>query len=101
MFNLVVQCSLIPDIFNYDGHEHQLILSSASSLDKYSSCDSEGKIFRCADCKYTLDFKCATLPRTTRYEPFEQSFTLCYKDEDDSSGGYYCDICEEDRNPKQ
>jgi hypothetical protein len=45
MFNLDVQCSLMPDIFNHDGHEHQLILSSASSFDMRSSCDSEGKIF--------------------------------------------------------
>jgi hypothetical protein len=103
-FDLDVHCSLIPDIINHDGHEHQLILSSkyTSYLDKCSSCDFHRKVlFRCADCEFTLDFKCATLPRTIRYGPYEQSFVLCYKDEDSSSNEYFCDICEEERDPKK
>jgi hypothetical protein len=101
-FGLDVHCSLIPDIINHDGHEHQLILSSASYSDKCSSCDSnrEGLMFRCAYCEFTLDFKCATLPRTIKYGPYEQLFVLCYEDEDSSSDEYFCDICEEERDPK-
>jgi len=101
-FDLDVYCSLIPDIINHDGHEHQLILSSTSDSDKYSSCDSnkEELMFRCADCEFTLHFKCATLSHTIRYGPYEQPFILCYKDEDSSSDEYFCDICEEERNPK-
>jgi hypothetical protein len=101
-FNLDVYCSLLPDIINHDGHEHQLILNSASYSDKCSSCDSKrkGLMFRCADCEFTLDFKCATLPRTIKYGPYEQLFVLCYKDEDSSSDEYFCDICEEERDPK-
>jgi hypothetical protein len=98
-FNLDVQCSLMPDIFNHEGHEHRLILYSASDYEKCSSCDSKGIIFRCAHCEFTLDFKCATLPRTTKYGPYEQSFALCYKVEDDSEDEYYCDICEQPRDP--
>jgi len=99
-FDLDVHCSLIPDIINHDGHEHQLILSSASYSDKCSSCDSNREVlFRCADCEFTLDFKCATLPRTIRYRPYEQPSILCYKDED-SCDEYFCDICEEERDPK-
>jgi hypothetical protein len=100
-FNLDVHCSLIPDIINHGGHEHQLILSSASYADKCSSCGSNGEIlFHCADCEFTLDFKCATLPPTIRYGPYEQPFVLCYKDEDNSSDEYFCDICEKERDPK-
>ncbi|XP_059455593.1 uncharacterized protein LOC132185818 [Corylus avellana] len=100
-FDLDVQCSFMPDKFNHDGHEHQLILSSASYSDKCSSCDvKRTTFFRCANCDFSLDFKCATLPRTIRYGPYEQLFTLCYKDEDDSDNEYYCDICEEKRDPK-
>jgi len=99
-FDLDVHCSLIPDIINHDGHEHQLILSRASYSDKCSSCDSNREVlFRCADCEFTLDFKCATLPRTIRYRPYEQPSILCYKDED-SCDEYFCDICEEERDPK-
>ncbi|KAB1203145.1 hypothetical protein CJ030_MR8G027522 [Morella rubra] len=46
-----------------------------------------------------LDFKCATLQHSTSYGPHEHPFILCYSAEDDS-GEYYCDICEEERNPK-
>jgi hypothetical protein len=99
-FDLDVHCSLMPDIFNHEGHEHRLILFSASDSEKCSSCDSEGNIFRCPDCEFTLNFKCATLPLTTKYRPHEQSFALCYKVKDDPDNEYYCDICEEPRDPK-
>ena len=65
-----------------------------------SCCDSKiYPIFRCTTCEFALDFKCATLPQTTRYKQHEHPFTLCYTAEDDS-GEYYCDICEEERNSK-
>jgi hypothetical protein len=99
-FDLDVHCSLMSDIFNHEGHEHQLILYSASVSEKCSSCDSKGQIFRCAHCEFTLDFKCATLPLTTKYRPHEQSFALCYKGKNDPDNEYYCDICEEPRYPK-
>jgi hypothetical protein len=101
-FDLDVHCSLIPDIINHDGHEHQLILSSTSYSEKCSSCDSntKGLMFRCACCEFTLNFKCVTLPHTIRYGPYDQPFILCYKDEDSSSDEYFCDICEEERDPK-
>jgi hypothetical protein len=104
-FNLDVQCSLRSDIMNHKGHDqHQLILSSTSNFEKCSCCDlSSSNIFLCAssdDCKFTLDFRCATLPAIVRYRSYEQSFTLCYKSEDDSDDEYYCDICERPRNPK-
>ena len=65
-----------------------------------SCCDSKiYPIFRCTTYEFALDFKCATLPQTARYKQQEHLFTLSYTAEDDSSE-YYCDICEEERNPK-
>jgi hypothetical protein len=66
-FDLDVPCSLMPDIFQHEGHEHRLILFSTSDSEKCSFGDSEGNIFRCPDCEFTLNFKCATLPLTTKY----------------------------------
>ncbi|XP_062170553.1 uncharacterized protein LOC133876292 [Alnus glutinosa] len=103
-FDLDVQCSLRSDIMNHKGHDpHQLILSSTSNDEKCSSCDNDGIIFCCAssdDCKFTLDLRCVTLLAIIRYRSYEQLFTLCYKSEDDSDDEYYCDICEQPRNPK-
>uniref|UniRef100_A0A2N9HMM1 Zinc finger PHD-type domain-containing protein n=1 Tax=Fagus sylvatica TaxID=28930 RepID=A0A2N9HMM1_FAGSY len=99
-FHLDVQCSLMSDILTHEGHEHRLFLSNTPYNQKCNGCDSESQnLFRCATCGFALDFKCATLPLTTRYEQYEHPFTLCYTAEDDS-GEYYCDICEEERNPK-
>ncbi|XP_030934544.1 uncharacterized protein LOC115959992 [Quercus lobata] len=99
--NYNVQCILLSDTLTHAGHEHRLYLSMTNSLQKCSSCSSEMyRVFRCATCDFVLDFKCATLPLTTWYNQHEHPFTLHYTPEDDS-GEYYCDICEEERDPKQ
>ena len=98
-FDLDVQCSLVPEILTHEGHKHQLILSYTSFAQSCSSCgDRRDRVFRCTSCEFALDFKCVTLPQTTRYKQHEHPFTLSYVAEDDS-GEYYCDICEEERNP--
>ena len=99
---LDVQCTLTlaSDILTHKGHEHQLILSTTGYEQTCTSCNSGTHyIFRCTICEFALDLKCATLPYTTRYKQHEHPFALCYNVEDDSNE-YYCDICEEERDPK-
>ena len=106
-FDLNVQCSLILEILSHKGHEHPLRLSSTRHCQNCSGCDfkssllfkQNSQVLRCITCEFALDFKCATLPLTTRYKQHEHPFTLSYVVEDDS-GNYYCDICEEERDPK-
>ncbi|KAK7818313.1 hypothetical protein CFP56_041412 [Quercus suber] len=84
-FHLDVQCSLISDILTHEGHEHPLILSYITDKQKCSCCSNESdQVFRCTSCEFALDYKCATLPHTTRYNQHEHLFTLCYRLEDDS-----------------
>ena len=98
-FDLDVQCSLVLEILTHEGHKHQLILSYTSFEQSCSSCgDRRYRVFRCTSCEFALDFKCVTLPQITRYKQHKHPFTLSYAVEDDS-GEYYCDICEEERNP--
>jgi len=104
-FDADIHCCLISDIFTHnsfthDGHNHPLFLSRAPYHEKCSCCEREGNVFKCFDCEFTLDVRCATLPHTVSYRFFEQPFKLCYKSKYDSDGEYYCDICEEERNPK-
>ncbi|XP_041020065.1 uncharacterized protein LOC121261663 isoform X2 [Juglans microcarpa x Juglans regia] len=102
LFNLDVQCSLLPyNKFTHDSHEHGLIFSRLPKGRKCNNCDSDEEIhFCCADnCGFALDFKCLTMPHTMWYEQHEHPFTLCYAPEDDS-GEYYCDICEKERDPR-
>ena len=97
-FKIDVQCSLILEILTHEGHKHRLILSYTSFT---QSCNSYGDrrnlVFRCTTCEFALDFKCVTLPQTTRHKQHEHPFTLSYTTKDDSSE-YYYDICEEERN---
>ncbi|KAL4642443.1 hypothetical protein ACB092_02G018600 [Castanea dentata] len=100
-FYLDVHCSLISDILTHKGHEHPLILSYTTQKQKCSCCSNESEqVFCCSTCEFALDYKCATLPHSARYNQHEHPFTLCYRPEDDS-GEYYCDICEEERDSKQ
>ncbi|XP_030958580.1 uncharacterized protein LOC115980479 [Quercus lobata] len=95
---LDVQCSLLSDILIHEGHKHQLFLSFTGNEQSCSSCGSKIYfVFRCTTCEFALDFKCATLPQTTRYKQHEHPFNLSYTAEDDS-GEYYYNICEEERN---
>ncbi|XP_030935787.1 uncharacterized protein LOC115960922 [Quercus lobata] len=96
-FSLDVQCSMISEILIHPGHEHQLLLSSIPFEQNCSCCASSiYPIFRCTTCDFALDFRCATMPHSTRYKQHEHPFALSYRVEDDS-GEYYCDICEEER----
>ena len=78
-----------------------VVWSQKSLLIKVISTNSYGDrrnlVFCCTTCEFTLDFKCARLPQTTRYKQHEHPFTLNYTVKDDSSE-YYYDICEKERN---
>ncbi|KAL4613932.1 hypothetical protein ACB092_07G018300 [Castanea dentata] len=94
-------CSLISNTLTHACHKHLLYLSITNYAQKCSICGSEKyQVFRCTTCEFVLDFKCATVPQIAWYNQHEHPFTLRYTPEDDS-GEYYCDICEEERDPKQ
>ncbi|KAF5462837.1 hypothetical protein F2P56_018810 [Juglans regia] len=106
-FKLDVPCSLIPKRVTHKGHEHPLIVIHRTRPDfgHKDICNSCGeRIVRetiyCGYCQFKIGFCCATLPLTIKYWPYEKPFILSYSIEDDSSHEYYCDICEEKRDPK-
>ncbi|KAL4654941.1 hypothetical protein ACB092_01G416000 [Castanea dentata] len=99
-FDLNVHCSLTSNTLTHACHEYRLYLSITNHAHKCSICGTERyQVFRCTTCDSVLDFKCATLPQTTWYYQHEHPFTLCYTPEDDSNE-CYCNICEEERDPK-
>uniref|UniRef100_A0A7N2R0L8 Phorbol-ester/DAG-type domain-containing protein n=1 Tax=Quercus lobata TaxID=97700 RepID=A0A7N2R0L8_QUELO len=76
-------------------HEHDLKLTD--KIPNNTKCD--GCVQAILPPFYSY-FKCAALPQTTWYNQHEHPFTLRYTLEDDSDE-YYCEICEEERDPKQ
>ncbi|XP_039040682.1 uncharacterized protein LOC120179016 [Hibiscus syriacus] len=107
-------------------HEHNLIFSDEFKGNKYcngcvlpiahflfhddeyegkcSCCDKDASsviAYRCKDCTFALHWRCATLPQTAWHKCDKHSLTLAYRDRDDYPLRRYCDICEEERDPRQ
>jgi hypothetical protein len=96
---LDVQCCLIPEILEHEGHHHSLDLVIRSFTETCNGCSRKGVEFRCTHCnEFTLCLRCATLPLVARYEYHTHLLKLSYTREDDSNEEYYCLICEEERD---
>ncbi|XP_038689359.1 uncharacterized protein LOC119988408 isoform X2 [Tripterygium wilfordii] len=104
-FRIDVRCALVnPLEFYHDSHEHPLSIYTESN--NCAQCISCGKhrwtclFLQCKEeCPFALDYRCATLPRTFKYEYDEHPLVLSYQQNDDSNGYLYCDICDQNRDP--
>ncbi|XVF07476.1 hypothetical protein REPUB_Repub06bG0142300 [Reevesia pubescens] len=108
-FKIDIQCSLLADTdtLRHPSHEHPLFLdhnyegncSACSKKTVQYSCKPSVQ-FRCMrGCKFILDFSCLTLPQMAWYKYDKHLLTLTYRDDSDPNQAY-CDICEEERDPK-
>ncbi|KAK7859319.1 hypothetical protein CFP56_006834 [Quercus suber] len=84
-FDLHVECTGQVPTIKYEKHRHLLLLGPKMGAEAMcnaceSTCDS--LIFRCPQCDFNLHVQCDS--------PVE----------DDSDDEFYCDVCEEERNPR-
>jgi hypothetical protein len=98
-YNWDIQCCLIPKTLKHKAHQHSLSLATRRSSEACIACGKTNHMnFVCIKCnKFTLCFRCATLPLIARYEYDTHILQLSYTREDDF-GEYYCLICEEERD---
>ncbi|GLU11038.1 hypothetical protein SLE2022_278100 [Rubroshorea leprosula] len=102
---MCVRCHEILDtrIVNVEGQEHSFFFDHKYE-EKCNGCDDYcgQRGFRCKDkkCNFTLDYRCLVLPETARYKYDYHALKLTHRDDHDLSQ-CYCDICEENRDPKQ
>ncbi|OMO62798.1 Protein kinase C-like, phorbol ester/diacylglycerol binding protein [Corchorus olitorius] len=72
-------------------------LCSGFAYDSYCLRCSRGK--DCTD-NFVLDFACITMPETARHKCDQHLFKLAFHDKnEDDPEQYYCDVCEEFRDP--
>ncbi|KAL0712608.1 hypothetical protein Bca4012_019586 [Brassica carinata] len=45
------------------------------------------------------EFVCATLPQVVKHITYDHPLSLCYGEEENASGKYWCDICEKETDP--
>ncbi|XP_062076763.1 uncharacterized protein LOC133781710 [Humulus lupulus] len=56
--------------------------------------------FQCLDCDFKLHLLCGPLPSIIKHDSHMHSLDLVDLFIEDNSGEYYCDVCEEERNPR-
>nr|XP_015894073.1 uncharacterized protein LOC107428117 [Ziziphus jujuba var. spinosa] len=101
---LHLACALREPTVKYDRHDHLLVLYDRTNtkLVDASPCaacntDCDVSLYRCFGCDYNIHSQCLNLPRTVDFDDHVHPFTLVNSLNEDESGMYHCDICEERR----
>ncbi|KAL4377790.1 hypothetical protein GQ457_02G040360 [Hibiscus cannabinus] len=101
---ICLRCALIPHAFTYQADKSHFIFFYLHHDGDCKAC-AEGLsfevLYKCKDCPFSLHNRCITLPRTASHKCDVHSLTLAYQDPDDYPLRYYCDICEEERDPQR
>ncbi|CAH8360987.1 unnamed protein product [Eruca vesicaria subsp. sativa] len=97
-------CSSITMPLIHGSHPHPLLYLERDDygyMDACNCCKKGGELdLGCSQCKYYLDFLCATLPVTVSLHRYDvHPLTLCHG-EKETRGKYWCDICERETNPE-
>ncbi|KAK3043430.1 hypothetical protein RJ639_002009 [Escallonia herrerae] len=102
-FNLHSMCASIPSSLANEIHQHPLTLSRKRPYStSCKACGNEctGTVFECEACDLVLDFKCALLPYTVMHRCHVDPLRLTFVGVgDDESDEFYCDACEQRRDP--
>ncbi|XP_022747880.1 uncharacterized protein LOC111297392 [Durio zibethinus] len=91
-------------------HEHDLTYFSRSTEECFNchacghDCNAkknkEGAFYRCVQCNFNIHFRCLPAPPVGKHRYHRHFLILHHGVIEDDSGEYYCDVCEEERNPK-
>ncbi|XP_013610984.1 PREDICTED: uncharacterized protein LOC106317760 isoform X1 [Brassica oleracea var. oleracea] len=103
---LDVLCGSISEPFVHPSHPHHpLYYIPTENDDKIcNGCNiQERHVLRCieGDCGFVLCFKCATQPKVVKHRVDDHPLSLCYGEEEEASGKYWCDICEKETDSKE
>ncbi|TYH81928.1 hypothetical protein ES332_D02G020000v1 [Gossypium tomentosum] len=91
--------ALTPGTHTCLGHKHPIFLYTENRGGCVAcGCDFNG-LLRCKDCDFSLDHKCFSLPITSQHKSDEHLLSLTYHDDNSYSESYFCDVCEERRDP--
>ncbi|CAN6969752.1 unnamed protein product [Brassica rapa subsp. trilocularis] len=102
---LDVLCGSISEPFFHPSHpQHPLYYIPIEEVEICNGCNlKESHVLRCieGDCGFALGFKCATLPQVVKNRVDDHPLSLCYGEEEEASGRYWCDICEKETDSKE
>ncbi|KAM6554990.1 hypothetical protein CsatB_015752 [Cannabis sativa] len=119
-FNLCTECVVPKITVRCQSHDHSLSFVEKAFYEgvcnacqkSYTQWSSEcfvpkevkrtqSFLFRCVECDFHLHFLCGPLPSIIKFDYHIHSLTLVdhYIPKDDHNDEFYCDICEEERDP--
>ncbi|XVF09600.1 hypothetical protein REPUB_Repub07fG0107800 [Reevesia pubescens] len=103
-------CTRHQPSLKHEFHEHSLSyfqMKLSPVAFKCNMCDKQicakyetAAFYRCVPCDVNLHLKCVPIHPTTRHIYHKHALKFIDTLIEDDSGEYYCDICEEERNPK-
>ncbi|KAG7547516.1 DC1 [Arabidopsis suecica] len=98
-----IRCASFSEVVDHPSHPHPLFLIyDWKTAQACSICRTKSIFIRslsCAECDFSLCFRCATLPYKVKHKDDEHILSLCY--EKNASGLYWCQVCEKTTNPKK
>ncbi|CAH2038235.1 unnamed protein product [Thlaspi arvense] len=96
---LDVRCASMSWYCDYECHPHTLFLTTLDR-DTCGAClESYKQVLHCVECEFTLDFKCATLPKKIKHRCDDHFMSLCFGEK--ASGKYWCEVCETVLDPQK
>ncbi|XP_062076766.1 uncharacterized protein LOC133781713 [Humulus lupulus] len=117
-FRLCLECGVRRPRIKYEDHPHLLsfmekINNAVEQCNVYDTClkqsimcnteefhKTDSSKFKCLDCDFKLHLLCGPLPSIIKHDSHMHSLDLVDSFIEDNSGEYYCDVCEEERNPR-
>ncbi|KAL9860184.1 putative chromatin regulator PHD family [Arabidopsis thaliana] len=94
-FELDVRCASLPDPLSHGCHPHDLFFNLTKGDCMGCGYDDYISYFlECIKCITFLGITCASLPSEAHYRHDRHPLTLCYGEEDTTSGQYWCEKCE-------
>ncbi|WZZ11829.1 hypothetical protein YC2023_104918 [Brassica napus] len=102
---LDVLCGSISEPFVHPSHPHHpLYYIPTEEVEICNGCNIYNlHVLRCieGDCRFKMCFKCATQPKVVKHRVDDHPLSLCYGEEEEASGKYWCDICEKETDSKE
>ncbi|GFY96169.1 hypothetical protein Acr_11g0004750 [Actinidia rufa] len=99
---LDVKCATLSGPIKHEGHKHRLTPTEITNVTNCSVCPVGllGFAFQCDKCDFIMHSECAMLPPSLKHRYDKHPFILTYYPPPDQPDEYYCEICEDEVNPK-
>ncbi|CAL9224584.1 unnamed protein product [Arabidopsis halleri] len=97
---LDVRCAAISDTLEHGSHQHFLYYFS-TTYKNCSRCGKKNSVFRCDECDYSLEGKCALLPEKVMNNRYDDHLLFLSFGDINVDGEYWWEACETKVNSKE